>query len=156
MADVSIDGQMTLKLPAGFSVMSTEEVQRAFSFGYNEVWGARNERRNMMLACIWKDAPALLGKIVSTKALVDRAEKTLRKVHAKNGYRYGDTLQLQIAGEEAQGFSYDYTVENVGQHGEVIILRHGKRTYTFYYFTRPERVKENWAIHDALLESMTF
>ena len=61
MAKVDVDGRMTLELPTGFSVMDKADVQRAFGFGYDDVWGARHERRNIMVAVIWKDAPALLG-----------------------------------------------------------------------------------------------
>ena len=155
MAKVDVDGRMTLELPTGFSVMDKADVQRAFGFGYDDVWGARHERRNIMVAVIWKDAPALLGKLVSTKALVERAEKALRKTYAKHDYHYDGPLQLQVDGDEALGFSYRFMVGDVAQQGEVIIFRRDKRTYTLYYYTRPERAKANWAVHDALLSSIS-
>ena len=154
MSEVLIGEKLHLELPEGFVVMDKAEVEKAIGLSYDNLWGARDEGNHMMLVCIWKDAPALLGKLVSTDALVDRAEEAVRKAYAKSAYRLDDHFTLQIAGEQAKGFAYGFNVGDVAQVGEVIVLRHDKRTYTLYYYTRPECAADNRAAHDALLESI--
>lgn len=156
MDTTHIDETLVIQLPAGFRVMEKAEVQKVFSLDYQDLWGAWDEERHILLAIVWKDAPKLLGKLVSTKDLVDRAQKSLNKSYGTSGYHLDGRFDTQIAGCEAKGISYGYLVKDISQDGEVIIFRHGRRTYTLYYYARTELAEQSQPIHDALLESLTF
>ena len=110
MATTTIDGEMTIQLPEGFEVMDKAEVQKAFGLGYEDLWGARDEERHVMLAFIWKDAPELLGNLLGTKALADRVEKALSKTYKAGGFHLDGHFDTQVAGREAKGFTYGFTI----------------------------------------------
>lgn len=156
MGKTSVDGKLSIILPEGFRVMGLDEVKGAFSLDYDDLWGARDEERHMMVAFIWKDAPELLGALVGTNMLVERAEKALRKTYKNSGYKLNGIFTTQVAGTDAMGFSYDFAAGNVAQQGEVIIFRQGTRTYTLYYYTRPECAEANAPLHDEVLASLVF
>ena len=75
--------------------------------------GAWDEEQHILLAIVWKDAPKLLGKLVSTKDLVDRAQKSLNKSYGTSSYHLDGRFDTQIAGCEAKGISYGYLVKDI-------------------------------------------
>lgn len=154
MTTTTIDGKMSIQLPEGFEVMEKAEVQKAYALDYDSLWGARDKERHVLLTCIWKESHELLVKLVGADALAKRAEKALSKTYKASGYHFDGYFDTELAGKPAKGFSYGFMLEGIAQEAEVIVVTDGARSYTFYYYTRPELSAANQQLHDELLGSL--
>ncbi|MBQ9006542.1 MAG: hypothetical protein IJ092_09235 [Atopobiaceae bacterium] len=155
MTTTTIDGKMSIQLPEGLEVMDKAEVQQAYAFDYDNVWGARDENRHVMLTCIWKESHELLVKLAGAEALAKRAEKALSKTYKASGYHLDGYFDTELAGRPAKGFSYGFTVGDIAQQAEVVVVTDGACSYTFYYYTRPECAAANQPLHDELFGSLS-
>lgn len=150
----TINGELMVDCPAGFKRMSIDELQKAYSLDYPNLWGIRDEERHIILTVLWKESNRLLSMLVSNKDLAKRAERALGKTYRAAGYKCRGFFSTAVAGQAAEGFHYDFEVDGVAQQGEVIVFKRDACCYTLYYYTRPELALANRAIHDEILASM--
>lgn len=156
----AINGELTITYPKGCRVMGIDELKLSFGVSYQSIWGVRDEKQHMLFAVFWKETSGLMakvGRVLATEAsLAKRAEKGARKAYQTSDYELEGFFTRQIAGTEAQGFSYFFTTDDVRQRGETIVVKHDTRCYTLYYYTQADYVEQNRSAYDHMLGTLAF
>ena len=151
-----VNATLAIELPEGFVEMDPAELTKNSGSDYPNILGFKDEERHVIIAFMWKESSKLLLKTMSTKSLAERAEKGASRGNKPFGYHCDGFFETQIAGEEAHGFRYGYTVEGVAQYAETMVIKHEACSYTLYYYTRVNCAEANQALHDELFASLAF
>lgn len=154
MKQALINSELSVTYPNSFRDMELAELQLSFGTAYKSMWGIRDDKHSMIVAVIWKEAGKLLQKLVSTKSLAQKYEKDMQKALQSDDYALDTLFEREIAGQEAQCFSYTYTRDGVKQHGETTVFRRGRCNYTLYYYTQARKAGANRTAYEKLLSSL--
>ncbi len=157
METAQIHGGLTVGIPEGFHVMDDAELKLRFPDGIAERWAIRDEERHIVFTIIWHDAPSgLLAKLVSTRSLAERVEKLTAKSLKHRGFRLAGRVDRELCGTEAKGFSCGYTVQDVSQSAEIIVLRNGLTCYTLYCIMQSDCLDQARPAYEEILASLSF
>lgn len=157
METARIHGGLTVGIPEGFHVMDDAELKLRFPDGIAERWAIRDEERHIVFTIIWHDAPSgLLAKLVSTRSLAERVEKLTAKSLKHRGFRLAGRVDCELCGTEAKGFSCGYTVQDVSQSAEIIVLRNGLACYTLYCIMQSDCLDQARPAYEEILASLSF
>ena len=157
METTQIHGGLTVGIPEGFHVMDDAELKMRFPDGIAERWAIRDEERHVVFTIIWHDAPSgLLAKLVSTRSLAERVEKLTAKRLKHQGFRLAGRVDRELCGTEALGFSCGYTVQDVSQSAEIIVLRNGLTCYTLYCIMQSDCLDQARPAYEESLASLSF
>ena len=157
METAQIHGGLTVGIPEGFHVMDDAELKMRFPDGIAERWAIRDEKRHVVFTIIWHDAPSgLLAKLVSTRSLAERVEKLTAKRLKHQGFRLAGRVDRELCGTEAKGFSCGYTVQDVSQSAEIIVLRNGLTCYTLYCIMQSDCLDQARPAYEEILASLSF
>ena len=157
METARIHGGLTVGIPEGFHVMDDAELKLRFPDGIAERWAIRDEGRHVVFTIIWHDAPSgLLAKLVSTRSLAERVEKLTAKSLKHRGFRLAGRVDRELCGTEAKGFSCGYTVQDVSQSAEIIVLRNGLTCYTLYCIMQSDCLDQARPAYEEILASLSF
>ena len=157
METTQIHGGLTVGIPEGFHVMDDAELKMRFPDGIAERWAIRDEKRHVVFTIIWHDAPSgLLAKLVSTRSLAERVEKLTAKRLKHQGFRLAGRVDRELCGTEAKGFSCGYTVQDVSQSAEIIVLRNGLTCYTLYCIMQSDCLDQARPAYEEILASLSF
>ncbi|MDO4806625.1 MAG: hypothetical protein Q4A07_05190 [Coriobacteriales bacterium] len=149
------DGRLSIELPDGFELMSSDLLQSIYGMEYMQMWGARDEGRHVAVTIIWKDSNALVSKLASQKALAKRVEKALAKAYRHKGYRVGNLFETNVAQRDTHGFAYACQIEGIPHECEVLVFKDGGRCYTLYYYAREECAQKNRSVYESMLASLS-
>ena len=155
METAQLHGGLAATYPDGFCEMDAAQLREAFLDDNPNRWGIRDTDRHIMLSIFWHDSNRLIAGLASVKSLAERTRKLSEKAYAPYGYRFNGAFPAQIAGVEASGFAYEYTLAGVEQFAETIVFKNGKTCYTLYYFTQKELASENRAVLEGILSSLS-
>ena len=157
METMQIHGGLTVGIPEGFHVMDDAELKLRFPDGIAERWAIRDEERHIVFTIIWHDAPSgLLAKLVSTRSLAERVEKLTAKSLKHRGFRLAGRVDRELCGTEAKGFSCGYTVQDVPQSAEIMVLRNGLTCYTLYCIMQSDCLDQARPAYEEILASLSF
>lgn len=151
-----LNGKLEVTCPDGFEIMGLDEVEKLYGIEYPDMWGMRDEDRHVIFTIVWKNSNKLLAKIVSAKTVVEQNEQKLRKTLKTNEYHCDEFFKTQVAGTEAQGLRYSYTLEERSMIGEIIVVKNDITCYTIYYYSRVENAEQNRAVYEDILASLRF
>ncbi len=157
MTSVLIDGEwLAVALPEGFEVIEHQELETLMDLKYKYMWGVRHTERHMLLRVTWKDSNKLITKLVSERSFAKQIDKKYARCRPGSGYRSEGIFERSVTGADApaQGFRFSYTVEGVGQCGEVLVFKRGIRCYTLVYYTRSEVAEQNQPTYEGIIASL--
>ncbi len=151
-----INGVLNASYPEEFHVMDDKEMLEVYKNENPDRWCIRNKERGMILSVFWFKSFALLVKIADAKVAVRRIANTLEKALGNMNFERGDLYARSLCGQKAWGFSYEYTLNDVDQHCEVVMLKHKSSTYTVYYYSDKDKDEENRRLFEAFLGTLSF
>lgn len=156
MGKALIHDELQVTTPATFVQMSAEELTQAFIDDNPNRWGARDVRHHLMFVVMWQDSNALLVKLLSTNALIKRAEKLSAKAYRDHNYQLVGFFARTLGDIETEGFEFTYELQGVQQVGQDIIFKRGKTCYTLYWVERKGAAKSAERAREAILNSLAF
>ena len=156
MNNALIDDTLRVSYPEGFHVMDEQEMQEAYKNDNPCRWCIRDKERGMMLSVFWFKSFALLVRIADAKAAVRKIASSMEKALGGMNYERGDLYARDICGQKAWGFGYEYTLNEVDQHCEVIMLKNKSSTYTVYYYSDKDKDEENRIVFEEFLGTFVF
>ncbi|MBR4163081.1 MAG: hypothetical protein IKR11_06120 [Solobacterium sp.] len=115
----------------------------------------RNEERHIMITAAWKQVGGFTSMMLNDKDLVKNAEEYIRKANKAYQYHYDGPVQLEAAGQKAEGFQYGYHVQDTDMTGICCVIKDGKTVYYFYLYVRKENEEEGIQIFRQMLENIT-
>ena len=140
-----INGSVSVEIPESFHTMSSEELRRVFQDSGPERWGAWDRENHVMITVMWKVYPLLLAKLAGLKDVCRRNEQLSSKGYAGNGYQCEGFFSLSAGGLPAEGYRYSYSVGDVRQSAETVLV---KKDRTIYSFTCTGRLENKAADHE--------
>ena len=150
----TINGELSITVPESFRAMTADELERGYGADFANMRGFWDQERHIIITITWHKSNKILMKLADVKTLVNRAEKHLARAYAGHDYRNDGFFETAIAGQQAQGVRYGYTVEGAAHDAEAIVFLHGTCSYTVYYYTRSANAANNATIRDEVLASM--
>ncbi len=130
METVLLNNELNLTYPDSFHVMSKEELS-GYNF-YSEApgWCINDPDRHIMVSISWKQVPGLFAKMLKVKDIAKTMEGQMAQVMKAFDYRLDEFISRTPGGKEAEGFRYEYTVQETGMTGVSLAV---KVKNTFYY-----------------------
>lgn len=154
MGKALVHDDLRVTTPATFVEMTADELRQAFLDDNPNRWGARDVRHHVMFVISWQDSNALLARLVSTSALIRRAEKLSAKGYHDYAYQLGGFFKRSLCGLDAEGFDFTYELQGVTQKAQDIVFKHGKTCYTLYWVERTGAGKSGERMRESILESL--
>ncbi len=146
-----IGHSLSIAIPDGFHVMDSQELQQVFlSYDPNR-WGIWNKETHVRVTVLWKDYPLLLSKLADLKTVCRKNEQMTAKGYAGHNYLCGRFFSVTVAGQSAEGYSFTYSIDDIRQSAETVLIKKGK---TIYSITCVGRVENKTADHEAFTEML--
>ncbi|MBQ3404308.1 MAG: hypothetical protein IJG63_02680 [Oscillospiraceae bacterium] len=155
-----INNELSLSYPDGFQLMDREELKNAYLDDNPDRWGIRDGERHGLISVWWHESGQMLSSFArhfgGVKSIAKSIEAKLRKGFRRNNYKFGGFFPTQLCGEEAHGLRYEYSVGDIAQYAETIVVQHKNRCYTVYYYARKDGDPSNHRLFEDILSSMSF
>ena len=74
----------------------------------------------------------------------------------RSSYKLGGFEKKKISGRNANGFTYEYVLENTAQIGEVLVFQNVNCYYTLYAYALKKNQKAARVVIDAIENSICF
>lgn len=152
----AINGELFVTFPEGFRTMSADELRRIYATDFENMCGYWDEERHIIVTVTWNVSNKLITKLTNSKALAKRAEKHLARAYKSHGFHSDGLFATQLAGRDAHGVRYGYTVEGVAHNAEAIVFLNGACCYTLYYYTHADLADNNAAIRNEVFGTLSF
>ena len=139
--------------PEGFAMVPEMERSQMQFVGEPPAICLKDKDRHMILTAGAKK-PGLFGGMISVKSAAEEMEKRIRKPMEPYGYHLEDFKGRMICGENASGFRYRYTAQDIGMYGESYVVRHEKVLYYLHVYLREEFAEESWPVWERILDAV--
>jgi len=150
----TIDGaRVALTIPEGFHLLNEEDCAEIGRTPSTRDWAVRNTEQHLIYNVAWRKIPRL-GKLFGIDLLQTVNNTSARFSKLIPTYRTLGTVNRSIAGQEALGFRYAYTVEDVHMMSEYLLIQHGGNYCAFHCLAREETFEEYYSCFEALLASV--
>ncbi len=156
METVLLNDQLSVSIPDGFHVMSREEISQLNFSGEAPQWCIRDEERHVIFTIAWKKTNALFSMVLSEKDVAKSMEKSLRGSMQSVNYQLEEFVSSSLDGKSAEGFTYDYVVDDVGMHGIIYSVKQKKCFYYIYGYIRQQLRKEGEEAVEQILNSISW
>ena len=157
MTEYLINNTVQLSCPEGFHEMDSDELRQVYLDDNSNRWGIWDKEKHIIISVFWHRSSGLLMKLAGDAENVAKStEGKLRHSLKNNNYHCEGFFTLSLNGKNAAGFRYNYTVQDVKQTGDVILMLHGKECYTVYYYARKDGPESDHEIFEQVLDSIRF
>lgn len=151
-----LNGELSIELPEGFRKMTADELKSLYSTDFANIRGFWDEANHVVICVAWNVSNKLAVKLTDPKSLAKRAQKHLARAYKGSGFQARGLFATQIAGQDAHGVRYGYTMQGVDHDGETIVFLREACCYYLYYYTHSQLAQQNQAIHDQVVSSLAF
>ena len=97
-----------------------------------------------------------ISKQLEHDGVAERVEKLTAKSLKSRDYRFAGRVSRELCGTEALGFSCGYTVQDVPQSAEIMVLRNGLTCYTLYCIMQSDCLDQARPAYEEILASLSF
>ena len=156
METALLNNELNLAYPDGFRVMSKEELS-GYNF-YSEApgWCVNDAERHIMVSVSWKQVPSLFAKMLKVKDVAKSMEGQMAQAMKAFQYKLVEFTARTPGGKEAEGFRYDYTVQDTGMSGESLCVKNRNTFYYLHFYYRTALKEESMAVVDEILQSASW
>ncbi|MBR5089203.1 MAG: hypothetical protein IK093_07235 [Ruminiclostridium sp.] len=153
MNEVTINEEITLKYRDGFDLMDDEELKKHFGVSGNN-WGIYDRGQHTIISFAWNKVNGFMAWLADPNSVANGIEKRMRD--NLGGFERTSDVCINICGKKAEGFTFEYYVEdgNIKMVGKILSFRIGKCFYVIQFVTRAEREQEANADFDAVIASV--
>lgn len=154
MQKTILNNELSIEYPDTFTVLTTEEMQKAFGNVWDDRFTIRNTELHILFSVFWKKTGGLFGAIADAKSVAKATEAKLKG--KMPGYTPKGRCSSNVCGNKAEGFRYEYSAGDVRQACEVLVFKYRKCFYTVYYYKRTDGGAECDDAFGAFLSSFSF
>lgn len=151
MTEERINQSLSIGIPDGFRVMDRTELRQVFTADDPNRWGAWNREAHVMVTVLWKRYPLLLTMLTDLKAVRVRNEQLTAKGYAGHDYQRGEFFSLDVGGQPAEGYAFSYSVGDISQSAETVLIKRGKIIYSITCAGRTEQKAADHALFAEIL-----
>ncbi len=152
---IKLNEELTITYPDGFHVMNDEEKKKLNAIGgIGEI--ITDPDKHIIISFGWKKVGGLISLLFSAENASREVEKNYQSTMKAYGYRSGDYFSRTIAGEEAEGFSFEYIAQEIEMYAESYVLKHNKGFYYIHYYSRTAVKADNATVLNDILDSAVF
>ena len=148
------ESTLTYETPDGFHPMTGEELRKVYTDSNPDREGIWNKDSHTMITVLRKDYPLLLTRLADLKAVCRRNEQKARKGYAGHGYQCTGFFSADVAGQPAEGYSFCYSIGDVRQSAETVLLKRKQTVFSITCVGRADRRMENHRVFTDVLESV--
>ena len=148
-----LNEKLTLAYPDGFRVLNEEELKQLTFLEKGPGYVIRDDDKHILISVAWKVEGLLESMFLSAHDLAKKNEENVQKAMKGFGYRAPDFPVRNIAGEDTEGFCYEYTAQDIDMYGESYTIKKDKVLYYLHFYTRSALKEENLKIWEEMLSS---
>ena len=156
MVKAIINDEVILSYPDGFEEMDREQLREAFLDDNPNRWGIKDEKRHMLITVLWNRTNMITAMITGPGTIADSAEHKMKTSLSKSRYKLGGFEKKKISGRNANGFTYEYVLEDTEQIGEVLVFQNVNCYYTLYAYALKQNKKAARVVIDSIESSIRF
>lgn len=156
MAEFIINNEMKVTCPEGFHVMNEEELSELNFIAKGDCEVLSDPERHIIISVGWRSAKGVSFLLLRPYDIVRNEARTVARANKYFNFRMGDFTEGVIGGEDANGFRYGYTADEIDMAVETVVLRHNKKFYYLHFYTREDQMEENGALWEEALHNISF
>ena len=130
METALLNNELNISYPDGFHVMDQSELSAYNFYAAAPGWCINDPDRHIMVSVAWKQIPGLFAKMLKTKEVAKSMEGQMAQAMKAYDYRMDEFVSRTPGGKEAEGFCYQYKVQETEMSGMSFSI---KNKNTFYY-----------------------
>ena len=153
MNEQIINGEVAVTVPEGFKALSEQEVRAWNPKAYGNNFVMRNEQDHLAIIVSWKKTN-FLNKNMPLSKVIDTTKDNLKK--ADPSFQTVENITTSLAGKEAEGFRYTYSVQDTEQTGIYLLTKYNHTLYAFAYIARSNNFDEQYHSFEEILNSAAF
>ena len=147
----TLNEKLTIAYPDGFRLLNEEELKQLTFIEKGPGYVIRDDERHIMISCAWKNEGLLESMFLSAHDLARKNEENVRKAMQGFGYHGAGFPVRNIAGEDTEGFCYEYTAQDIEMYAETYTIKKDKVLYYLHFYTRSALKEENLKIWEEML-----
>lgn len=152
MRDTQLNRELTVTIPDGFHEMDDAELSKLNLYKEAPDFCISDAIRHITVTVAWKKS--LLGSMVlKGPEVAKKMEAEIRKPMEAFGYSFREFVTVDVGGETADGFIYEYTAQERAMVGESFAIKKGKTFYYIHCYMRDELKDESMQVVDAFFRS---
>ena len=136
--------------------MSREELS-GFNY-YSEApgWCINDADRHIMISVSWKKIPGIFARMLKIKDVAKSMEGQMAQVMKAYDYRLDDFISRSPGGKEAEGFRYQYKVQDNDMTGMSFGMKNKNTFYYSHIYYRSALKEESVPVIEEILKSASW
>lgn len=151
---ITINNTLTLSYPEGFYVMDPAEREKLPVVGKSDFASIKDPDRHILIAADFKPLGRLASMFMNARDAAGNTWETIRKPLRSCGLREYGAVCADMGGEQAEGFSYGYTVQGIDMFAQYLAVKRGKVIYALHFFVREALREEGLKIWNEILSAL--
>lgn len=156
METVLLNDELNLTYPEGFHVMSREELS-GYNF-YSEApgWCINDADRHMIFSVSWKQVPGIFARMLKAKDIAKTMEGQMAQAMKAYEYRLDTFVSWTPGGKAAEGFRYEYKVQETDMTGVSLAVKVKNTFYYVHIYYRSALKEESLPVMEDILNSASW
>lgn len=150
--EITIYDELKIVYPDVFHIMSEDDMNKLNFFGGKPEFALKDEEDHTVITIGHKRINMLLSVLLSSKDIAKRSEKVISKASKEWDYRLIRFESKILGGRKAEGFFYEYKVDDVYMSAVLYVMKMKKSVY-YYNFCGRKELKD---INELLLSKVMF
>ena len=154
MNNTTINNELTVSYPDGFSVMNEIELKKFFTKTINR-WGIWNKDIHTIISFSKTTESTLLSFLTDEKSVAKGIENGFKR--SLQNYKRNNTFTPTVCGKQSYGISFTYTVtdSNTLQYGKLIVFKHNTCFYVVHCIVGENYATQGFQALETVLNSIS-
>ena len=153
MNKITCNAELYINFPDGFAKLDEEVMRRMGVSPKDPVEMVSDPERHMLISIGWRPLN-LAARLNGVKDLMKVVESEVSKDMQPYAYHFDDCSALELDGEMAESFNYDYTTDDIEMHGETVVIKRNKLMYNIHLYARKELLDSSLETWQEILDSI--
>lgn len=134
----TFNNSLSLTIPDSFRKLEEAEREKMNMLADGPGMCFQDPDRHIMISIGWQTLNMVTSLLFSVGDAADNMKSAVSKGMQPYGYYALDNFQNSIAGNTAEGMSYEYKAQDIRMYGESCVAKHAKTLYYFHFYARKE------------------
>ena len=121
-----VNGEVTVRFPDSYELMSSEELQKAYGSVTGDLWGIWDKEAHVIVTLLWQKYNGLLLAMADMKAMARKNESIAADLYRNNNYVNKGFFSEDVDGRKGEGYWFEYDVAGIRQQGASVLFKNGK------------------------------
>ena len=148
-----VNDELVFAYQDGFNDMSEEEIRGLSTPGGAPAVSVRDPEKKIVAAVGFKTVNGFSAMMLNTKDIAKHDEPALAEAMKNYGYKLDQFVSEKLGEEDAEGFRYDYKVQDVEMSAEMLVVKQKKNVYYIHFYYRTANKEESLAVLDEILKA---